>query len=367
VGLWLAHSRFWAVELPEDAPAPERWPSVVAVIPARNEAPVIGETIESLLAQRYPGPLRLLVVDDDSEDGTAAAARLASGDAVTVLAAPPLPPGWTGKVWAMSQGVEAAGRTFPPEFVLFSDADIHHGEGVLRRLVARAQRDGLDMASLMVRLRCRSLAERLTIPAFVFFFRLLYPFRRVNDPRHPLAGAAGGTMLVRWSALDRIGGMGSIRGEIIDDCALAARVKAGGHGIRLDLSDSSFSTRGYGALREVMGMIARTAYTQLGYSPLRLLACTAGLALAFGAPPLLTLTADGPARILGGAAWLLMAALYAPMVRFYGLGLPWAPLLPVTAGIYLAATVQSAWRHHRGRGGQWKGRNQSGAAPTSPA
>jgi hopene-associated glycosyltransferase HpnB len=305
-----------------------------------------------------------VVVDDHSEDGTAAAAcaeaPLDRQDRLSVLQAEPLPGGWTGKVWAMHQGVtRGIPENATPRYVLFSDADISHGRGAVRELVARAEANQLDLTSFMVRLQCRSAAERLMIPAFVFFFRLLYPFRRVNDPGNPLAGAAGGTMLVRYSALERIGGMAAIRREIIDDCSLAREIKRGGHRIWLGLSAASYSTRGYGTLREIVMMIARTAYTQLGYSPLRLLGCVFGLGLTFLAPPLLMTTGSSEAAALGGGAWLVMTLLYLPMVRFYRVSPASALLLPGVACVYLYATALSAWRHHRGKGGWWKGRSQS--------
>jgi hopene-associated glycosyltransferase HpnB len=363
LGLWLAHGSFWRIDREPTPAAPAIWPSVTVVIPARNEAEVIGETLRSLWAQGYPGELRVVVVDDHSDDGTAVAAWAATPTEhrrrLTVLSADPLPTGWTGKVWAMDQGLTRdIPASDPPSYVLFSDADISHGAGALLELVSRAEAGHLDLTSFMVRLQCRSAAERLMIPAFVFFFRLLYPFHRVNDPRNPLAGAAGGTMLVRYTALERIGGMAAIRREIIDDCSLAREIKRGGHRIWLGLSDASYSTRGYGSVREIVMMIARTAYTQLEYSPLRLIGCVLGLGLTFLAPPLLLGTGPGWAAALGGAAWLVMTLLYLPMVRFYGVSPASALLLPGVACVYLYATALSAWRHHRGKGGWWKGRSQ---------
>ena len=370
LGLTVAPAGFWRIQHRDVPPPPAEWPDIVAIIPARNEAAVIGDTVRSLWAQDYPGHFRIVVVDDHSDDVTAETARQAARGcgreaALKVLAAEPLAPGWTGKVWAMHLGVT---RGIPADdstrYILFSDADISHGGGTLRELVTRAEASGLDLVSLMVRLQNRTLWERLMIPAFVFFFRLLYPFARVNDPKDPLAGAAGGTMLLRRTALERIGGLESIRHELIDDCSLAREVKRGGHAIRLDLARDSTSIRGYETMNEIVRMIARTAYTQLGYSPLRLAGCVLGLILIFLAPPLLTL-AGGWTAAVAGVAWGMMAALYLPMVRFYGQSPLWAPLLPLTATIYLWATLLSAWRHHRGAGGQWKGRAQSEAARVS--
>jgi hopene-associated glycosyltransferase HpnB len=369
LGMWLGNGFFWRIDREPVPQAPAEWPDVIAVIPARNEEALIGETVASLFDQGYPGGFRIVVVDDHSEDATAeeavraAEVRNRSGD-LRVLAAEPLPEGWAGKVWAMDQGIE---RGIPPGFdgyVLLCDADIHHGRDSLRELVCRAEANQLDLASVMVRLRCESVAEKLLIPAFVFFFRMLYPFRRVNNPADRMAGAAGGTMLVRMSALERIGGLASIRGELIDDCSLARQIKRGGRRIWLGLSDSSYSTRGYGSTGEIVRMIARTAYTQLGRSPIRLIGCIFGLAVTFVAPVVL-LFAFGWPSLIGAAAWLLMALLYLPMVRFYRQSPLWSLLLPAAACVYLWATLVSAWNHHRGRGGQWKGRAQS--ASLSPS
>jgi hopene-associated glycosyltransferase HpnB len=366
--LWLGYAGFWRIDRHPVPPTPEEQPSVTAVIPARNETAVIGETLHSLWRQGYPSTLHVIVVDDHSEDGTAGAAREAAREAgrqdeLQLISSAQLPVGWTGKVWAMHQGVESAlSLGDGARYILFSDADISHGPGSLEELVSRAEAGRYDLTSFMVRLRCESPAEKLMIPAFVFFFRMLYPFRRVNAPRHSRAGAAGGTMLVRQDALERIGGLTAIRHELIDDCSLAREIKRGGHPIWLGLSETSSSTRGYGTLGEVIRMIARTAYTQLGYSPLRLAGCVIGLSLTFLAPPLLLAFAGGWARILGGAAWMVMSLLYLPMVRFYRQSPLLAPLLPLTAVLYLSATIVSALHHHRGRGGQWKGRAQSAAS-----
>lgn len=358
LGLWLGHAAFWRIEQEPTPPPPGAWPSVTAIIPARNEQEVLAESLQSLLAQDYPGELRIVVVDDHSDDSTAEVARQTG---VTVLSARPLPERWAGKVWAMQQGFQEATRSArPPEYVLFCDADIAHGPGVVRALVARATAHECDLVSLMVRLQCRSLAERLMIPAFVFFFRMLYPFRRVNDPADRTAGAAGGTMLVRREALERIGGMEPIRGAVIDDCSLAREIKRGGHRIWLGMAADSRSLRGYGNLAGILNMVARSAYAQLGRSPLALIGCVLGLTVTFLVPPLV-LPAGGWAAAFGGAAWLIMALVYAPMVRFYRLCPLWAATLPAAATLYLYATLLSAWRHHRGRGAQWKGRRVAGS------
>jgi hopene-associated glycosyltransferase HpnB len=250
--------------------------------------------------------------------------------------------------------------------VLFTDADIEHPPDGLRQLVARSESERLDLNSLMVRLHCETPAERATMPAFVYFFRMLYPFRWVNDPHRTIAAAAGGTMLVRRAALRRIGGLAAIRSELIDDCALAAAIKAGKetgeggtgepHRIRLDLAGETRSLRGYGSASGVWRMIARSAYTQLRYSPILLAGVVLAMTLVFIAPPVLALAADGAARWLAAAAWLLMAVSYVPALKYHGRSPLWAPALPLVAAFYLGATLDSARRHWVGRGGEWKGR-----------
>ena len=343
--------------LPRFAAERASWPSVVAVIPARNEAAVVGRAIASLLAQDYPGPFRIVLVDDHSSDGTAEAARQAAGaqvDRVAIVAARPLLPGWTGKLWALSEGVRQIAE--PPALYLFTDADIAHHPSNLSELVARLDGERRDLVSLMVKLRCESFAERFLIPPFVFFFAMLYPFSWSNDSRRATAAAAGGCILIRRNAYERIGGWESLKSELIDDCALARAVKRGGS-IWLGLTQRTLSLRAYPHIGDIWNMVARTAYTQLGYSPLLLAGTALGMVVTYLLPPALLLSGGGSAAI-GALSWTAMAAAYAPMLRFYGLSLAWAPLLPAAASVYLAATVASAWRHWRGRGGEWKGRVQ---------
>lgn len=362
--LWLRHGGFWRTTISPLPGLPRDWPSVVAVIPARNEAEGIGRAVGSLLGQDYKGRISVVVVDDESTDGTADVARraaVAAGGAerLHVIAGTPTPVGWTGKMWAVSQGTSKAAEIDPSaRYVLLTDGDISHGVRNISHLVARAEAGALDLASLMVRLRCVSFAEQMLIPAFVYFFQMLYPFAYVNDPTHKIAGAAGGCMLVRRSALERIGGIAAIKGALIDDCALAAALKRNGP-IWLSLTNDAESLRIYGDLSEVWQMVARTAYTQLNYSPLLLAGTVLGLGITFLAPPLLFLLGHGMASILGLLAWIILASCYIPMLRFYGRPLWWAPLLPVVATIYLGATLDSALRHWRGKGGAWKGRFQA--------
>ncbi|MGH7033827.1 MAG: glycosyltransferase, partial [Stellaceae bacterium] len=337
--------------------AEREWPSIVAVIPARNEAAVVGRAIASLLAQDYAGDFRIVLVDDHSTDGTAEAAREAAGaqvGRVAIVAARPLPPGWTGKLWALSEGVRQVDE--PPALYLFTDADIAHHPSNLSELAARLEGERRDLVSLMVKLRCESLAERFLIPPFVFFFAMLYPFAWSNAPRRSTAAAAGGCILLRRSAYERIGGWESLKGELIDDCALARAVKRSGS-IWLGLTRRTISLRAYPRIADIWNMVARTAFTQLGYSPLLLGGTALGMTITYFLPPFLLLSGGG-AAVIGALCWAAMAVAYAPMLRFYGLSLAWAPLLPAAASVYLAATVASAWRHWRGRGGEWKGRVQ---------
>jgi len=347
----------------------DAWPAVVAVVPARNEADVIGAAVTSLIEQTYAGAFHVVVVDDHSTDGTADAARaaaLASGmpERLTVVTAEPLPAGWSGKVWAQSQGVATVNaRGFPADYLLLTDADIAHPADAVTQLVARATIERRDLVSLMVRLRCDSFWEKALIPAFVFFFAKLYPFNWVNNPRNKTAAAAGGCMLVKREALEEAGGMASIRAALIDDCSLAARIKhrgQGRHAIRLDVAAKSHSLRPYDGPGEIWNMIARTAFTQLRYSPWLLAGTLIGMTVIYLAPPVVALTL-GP---LGWPAWLAWAAMccaYAPMLRYYGRSPWWAPALPLVALFYVGATVASAVRYWRGKGGQWKSRVQAPA------
>ncbi len=349
-GFWTARVRDTAIV----AADPAIWPSVVAVVPARDEADVVSRSVASIVEQDYPGSVHTVLVDDGSADGTAAIARTAGGDRVTVIAGSPLPGGWTGKLWAVSQGVARAGT---PDFFWLTDADIEHAPDTLRTLVGIALRDGRVLVSFMAKLRCETRAERALIPAFVFFFQMLYPFGRVNRPKGPGA-AAGGCMLVRRDALEAAGGIGAIRGALIDDCALGAAMTRQGR-IWLGLTNRSRSIRPYDDWRSVAAMIARSAYAQLGYSPVMLAGAVAGLFVTYLAPPLLVVFAGGAGRWLGLGAWALMAVAFQPMLRFYHRSPWWGVALPGIACFYLGCTLASAWQHRRGRGGTWKGRVQA--------
>jgi hopene-associated glycosyltransferase HpnB len=361
-GFWLGRERDDGAAAARPVGCP--WPAVTAVIPARDEAESVGETVSSLLRQDYPGAFNVIVVDDQSRDGTArvardAAAALGTADRLTVLSGRTLPAGWTGKLWAQHQGVEAAATMpHPPDYLLLTDADIVYVPDELGRLVARAQAGGSVLTSLMAKLRCESFAERMFIPAFIFFFQMLYPFAWANDPRRATAAAAGGCMLVRRETLREAGGMASIRTALIDDCALAKRLKAHGP-IWIGLTDGVSSARAYPALEDIRHMVSRTAYAQLRYSPLLLAGTVLGLAVTYLAPVLLAVFAGGMAQILGIAAWLLMALAFQPTLRFYRVSPLWGVALPAIAATYMAFTVDSAYQHARGRGGMWKGRAQA--------
>jgi hopene-associated glycosyltransferase HpnB len=357
-GFWLARER----DDRDEAAPPSAWPSVVAVVPARNEADVIARSLGSLLAQDYPGDVQVILVDDNSDDGTAQAARRLEGAGrLTVLSGAPLERGWTGKLWAQSQGVALAART-APDYLWLTDADIAHDPQTLRRLVARAQARGLALTSLMVRLTTESWAERLMIPAFVFFFAMLYPFAWVNDAKRSTAAAAGGCMLVRRETLEAAGGLAAIRGRIIDDCALGALIKRQGP-IWLGLTSRSVSLRPYASLGEIGRMISRSAYAQLSFSPWLLAGTVAGMTIVYLAAPLATAFAQGLGQWTGLAAWLAMAGAFQPMLRLYGLSPLWGLALPLVGLIYTLFTIASAVETWRGRGGMWKGRAQAmGAA-----
>ncbi len=347
-----------APSMPQGGPSPR----VAAVVPARDEAAVLPQSLPSLLVQDYTPPLTVIVVDDQSEDGTFAVARhigSAAGREVVVLRGAPRPPGWTGKVWAMQQGIaHAAAMPDPPHYLLLTDADISYSPDALRHLVAQARSGGLVLTSLMAKLNCASLAERALIPAFIFFFQMLYPFAWVGRTSKRTAAAAGGCMLVERRALERAGGMAAIRDALIDDCALAAVLKAEGP-IWLGLTERVVSLRPYPRVDDIRRMVSRSAYAQLRYSPLMLAGTVAGLALTFLAAPLLAIFAGYPSWGFGVAAWGLMTIAFQPTLRFYRLSPLWGPVLPLIAAAYLAFTVDSAYQHWRGRGGMWKGRAQA--------
>lgn len=365
--LVLGQGGFWrfGAFVAEDLPVRARahWPRVVAVVPARNEAETISRSLASLFAQDYPGEWSVVVVDDHSQDRTAAlaeeaAARPDARGRLRLVHLRELPSGWTGKVWALEQGTQAA-KDLSPEYFWFTDADVVHAPGTLRSLVSLAEEARLDLASLLVLLRATSLPERLLIPPFVYFFLKLYPPRWSALAGARTAGAAGGSIVVRRTALEECGGLAGIRGAVIDDCALAHAVKSAGGRIWWGLTRRSVSLRGYTGLREIRDMIARTAYTQLQYRPLLLAGALAALLVTYLLPVGLLLVPVPAVRAMALVAWALMSATFVPTLRFYRQSPVWAPALPLAAAFYAWATLVSAVRYWRGRGGQWKGRAQA--------
>jgi hopene-associated glycosyltransferase HpnB len=370
VGIWtyllLFRGFFWR-ETPRRAPevTSDSWPGVIVVTPARNEADVVGRSMAALLAQNYPGTIHIVLVDDDSTDGTAEAAKSAAANAktrhkLTVVRNATVAPGWTGKLWAVNRGLDEAEHLAPDaKYVLLTDADILHARTSLRALVGRAEQGGLKLVSLMARLKTVTLAERALIPAYIFYFQKLYPFAWVRDAGNKTAGAAGGCMLVDRAALKAIGGIAAIRGQLIDDCALGKAIKTQGP-IWLGLAEGVASLRGYPRWRDIWMLIARSAFTQLGFSAAMLLVATVMMLATYVMPLALAVFAEGPARLLGAIAFLMAAFAYQPTLRYHGLSPLWALALPLVASFYAAATIDSALRYWSGRGGQWKGRMQAG-------
>jgi len=349
---------FWREFRSAPAQAQARPARIVAIVPARDEADVVGRAIASLAAQQTPGYFHIILVDDHSSDATAAIAQAsAPAGLLTVVNAAPLPPGWTGKLWAVAEGVRHA-AVLRPDYLLLTDADIVHQPGNAAALAARAQTEQYDLVSYMATLACRSAAERAMVPAFVFFFFLLYPPAWIRNPRRATAGAAGGCVLIGAAKLEEIGGIAAIRGELIDDCALARAVKRSGGRVWLGVSETTHSIRPYASFVEMGHMISRSAFTQLHHSVLLLTGTIAGLVLTYLAPPLLTLLAPQPAAGMAAFAWLLMSICYFPALRFYRRAWWAAPLLPLVAAFYAGATVHSAVAYWTGSGGRWKGRVQ---------
>lgn len=361
LGLALCWHGFWRTDqrLARHAGPLVSLPSVAAVVPARNEQETIATCIRSLAAQHYAGSLEILVVNDSSSDLTFEVANDAvsevNGRHADVVNAPPLKPGWVGKLWALNHGIAQLSKN-PPDYYWLTDADIRHDAHVLGDLVAKAETNGLGLTSLMVRLRCESFWERLLVPAFIFYFMLLYPFRAVNSRNSRIAGAAGGCMLVRAETLAAIGGIATIRDALIDDCALGKAIKSSGAPIWLGLADHSHSLRGYRMLSDFWMMVVRSAFVQLGHSIMLLIACVLGLTLTFVVPVLLVFAAPSGAALAGALAWGLMTALYLPTVRYHGLPPATAVSLPIVTALFGAMTVHSAIRHWKGRGAAWRGR-----------
>ncbi|QLJ01905.1 glycosyltransferase [Streptomyces sp. NEAU-sy36] len=371
--LLLGQGFFWRTDVRLPARRePVSWPSVCVVVPARDEAGVLPASLPSLLAQDYPGRAEVFLVDDGSTDGTGELARELAGRhgglPLTVTSPGEPPAGWTGKLWAVRHGITLA-RAREPEYLLLTDADIAHAPDSLRELVAAAGTGGFDVVSQMARLRVESRWERLVVPAFVYFFAQLYPFRWIGREGSRTAAAAGGCVLLRTAMAERARIPDAIRHAVIDDVSLARAVKGAGGRVWLGLADRVDSVRPYPRLHDLWRMVSRSAYAQLRHNPLVLLGTVAGLALVYLVPPVAVVwgaAAGGAATAVAGAlAWAVMAGTYAPMLRYYRQPLWLAPLLPYTAFLYLLMTVDSAVQHYRGRGAAWKGRTYTrpGAVP----
>ncbi|MEM6912688.1 MAG: glycosyltransferase [Pseudomonadota bacterium] len=361
-GFWRADQRLLAAQ------DPTAWPRVVAVIPARNEAETIRQVVDAHRRCTYPGELKVFLCDDHSDDGTAQEAARSGGEApLTIVSVPALPAGWSGKLWAMHTGLaEAEDAANGADFILFTDADIVVDENLLTRLVAKAEKDGLALTSIMARLDDRGFWGGLLIPAFIFFFQKLYPFPLINDVTSTISGAAGGVMLVRREALDKIGGLESMRGALIDDCSLAETIKNTEPRAPIGLYLSStygeaISLRDNRPYESLEAMVARSAYTQLQYSPLLLVGTLIGMTLVYLTAPLAVVSfpihQSIAALALGLVTWGIMSVAYVPTLAVYGRKRREALALPIAALFYGWFTWLSAWRHWRGRGGQWKGRS----------
>ena len=352
----------------------ESYPSICAVIPARNEAEVLPISLASLLKQNYPGDFSLVLVDDNSSDRTSeialeTAAKLNKTDNLIIISGKPLPADWKGKLWAMKQGIERAQQQRPqPDYFLLTDADIKHDRGNLLDLVFLAETDNLDLVSLMVLLRCESIWEKLLIPAFVFFFQKLYPFAWVNNPHKTMAAAAGGCILVRRTALEKIGGIAVIKDALIDDCSLAKAIKSSQldrekKGIWLGLTETTISLRTYDNLKTIWQTIARTAFTQLNYSTLLLIGTIFGMSIVYLVAPIALflgiLNSNWLMIGISSITWLLMTWAYLPTIRLYKISILWAFCLPAIAFIYTLMTIDSAVKYWQGKGGAWKGRTYS--------
>ena len=374
--LLLFRGKFWLSNqrINEQLQPLTQYPSVCAVIPARNEADVLPISLKSLLNQDYPGNLSIILVDDQSDDNTGNVAQEIADNCqksqqLQVISGQPLAEGWSGKLWAMKQGIEQANKLDnKPDYLLLTDADIEHHDSNLKELVKQAKIEKLAMTSLMVKLRCDSFWEQFLIPAFVFFFEKLYPFSWVNNPKNKMAAAAGGCILIRRQILEEIGGIEVVKQALIDDCSLAAAVKAKlqedrqniKQGIWLGLSEKTLSLRPYENLDSIWNMVARTAYTQLNYSPLLLIGTLLGLTIVYLVAPIGLIMGliiqNTVMTILGGITWLLMSISYLPTLKLYQCSLLWSLTLPLIGLLYGLMTLDSAWRHWRGKGGGWKGR-----------
>ena len=367
LGLLLFWGQFWRrVQLSPNNETLTSYPNVWAVIPARDEADVIADSLGSVLEQNYQGLFSVVLVDDNSSDATANIAQetannLGKNNQLHLISGQPLPQGWKGKLWALSQGIDRAKQQNPaPDYILLTDADIQHHPSNITELITKAESENLDLVSLMVLLRCESFWERFLIPAFVFFFQKLYPFKLANNPQSFVAAAAGGCILIKASTLEKIGGIASIKDALIDDCTLAKKIKSNGGKIWLGLTEHTISLRPYDSLKSIWDMVARTAFYQLNYSWLLLTGTILGLFLVYLVPPLAIIWGlfahDIAIAIVGLITWLMMSLAYFPTIKLYRLSPLWSFCLPAIAFFYALMTIDSAIKHYQGKGGFWKGR-----------
>lgn len=367
LGLLLFWGQFWlGVRLSPNQKTLKSYPNVWAVIPARDEADVIAQSLNSVLNQDYPGSLSVVLVDDKSTDDTAKIAlentnNVAKNRQFHLVSGQPLPPEWKGKLWALNQGINYAKKqSNSPDYILLTDADIKHHKSNLTELITKAENENLDLVSLMVFLRCQSLWEKLLIPAFVFFFQKLYPFKLANKPQSFIAAAAGGCILIKADIIEKLGGISSFKNALIDDCTLAKKVKLHQGKIWLGLTDKTISLRPYDSLKSIWDMVARTAFNQLNYSWLLLIGTVLGLTLVYLVPPVAIIwgfmTPSTMLIIIGSITWLLMSIAYFPTIKLYQLSPLWSLCLPAIAILYGLMTIDSAIKHLQGKGGFWKGR-----------
>jgi len=358
--LGLFHGKFWKIVLEEKSPDPEKWPDVDIIIPARNEEDILERTLPSLLSQKYDGKFNVLLINDHSTDATAQKAKEIAltqslSNKLQIINAPDLKKDWAGKPHAMQTGIEHSNA----EFILFTDADIHHHQNSLRQLVATSQSQQLDLNSLMVKLNCHSWIEKLMIPAFVFFFSMLYPFNFVNDVKKKIAAAAGGVMLVRREVLDEAGGLEKIKNAIIDDCSLAKLIKNCSDRIKISLTHDVHSLRPYNSYKDIHKMIARSAFTQLKYSTILLIVSIVGMSILFIIPFIAIIYGSFITKFFGFAILYEIFVLYRPITRFYGRSIGWSATLPFASLLYMWATIDSAISYWKGKGGMWKERSQA--------
>lgn len=367
LGLLLFWGQFWlGVQLSPNGERLESYPNIWAVIPARDEADVIADSLDSIFQQDYPGKLSVVLVDDNSCDDTAKIAqetanKLRKNQQFNLISGHPLPEDWKGKLWALKQGIDyAKQQALTPDYILLTDADIQHHSSNLTELITKAETENLDLVSLMVLLRCQSFWEKLLIPAFVFFFQKLYPFKLANNSHSFVAAAAGGCILIKANTLDQIGGIASLKDALIDDCNLAKKVKSNQGKIWLGLTEKTISLRPYDSLKSIWDMVTRTAFNQLNYSWLLLIGTILGMALVYLVPLLAVIwgivTQDIPVAIIGLTTWIIMSLAYFPTIKLYRLSPLWSFCLSGVAFLYGLMTIDSAIKHLRGKGGFWKGR-----------